>query len=408
MAQKLSLDDVRQLVRAAILSTLPPDTPAYVYDLYDDAAVYGIDQPNGTVRHYRVPYEIDDDGKVTLGQSEEVRQVRTWETIKYTKFTAGHIEELADGSIEVTAKLFTIGDYPDKGFGINEAEADEAVTEIDALPAPVIVEHMRSVFTHADPFNVGKLAKVWREGLDLFGKIRFSGWVKDALKGQAPKLSLGWSQHPKRIVEVSLVLDPRVEDAGLLAAFSSKPARIGGAMKNFWAGLKGLLNQTPDEELAQFGAAAPGSPAHSSGVSAEQVGEIVTQKLAEFKASLGAAAPQAATDGQLDAAVATFTAEIKAGGRVPPAAVEAFSAQYRQALLDDNGGTVVFSAGRPAEGLRAAALRQTIAGLPKVGWTEELVNGKLVVMGAETKLDEDGVLPVSVSAEKVFGKGGKA
>ena len=110
--------------------------------------------------------------------------------------------------IERTAKLFEAGDYPDKNISVTEADLDGLASSF--VQAPVKVEHIDTPFDGA----LGILRRVWREGRDLMGVIGFAreSWALIDRAG-ARKLSIAIAKDLSRIIEVSLVKNPRISGA---------------------------------------------------------------------------------------------------------------------------------------------------------------------------------------------------
>jgi hypothetical protein len=127
--------------------------------------------------------------------------------ILYTAETVGHVLR--------TGKVFEAGEYPDKAFSITPEELAEAAASFE--PVPIKVEHLDTVFDG----KVGRLTKLMASGKDLFGVFEVPQWLSDLFPGQPMKVSLAWSRGPKRILEASLVTNPRIKDAAFRAAFAA-------------------------------------------------------------------------------------------------------------------------------------------------------------------------------------------
>ncbi|MCW5939905.1 MAG: hypothetical protein KF884_10705 [Fimbriimonadaceae bacterium] len=393
MAARMSHEEVRQMVRTAIVSMMPAGSSLWIVDMYDDECVYGVDQPDGSTRYWSVSYEIVD-GSVVIGEPTEVSRRSEWAPVTYEAVFEKILVE-SSGDVVATVKVFELGDWPDKKFSLSAEEASEAAAEVEANPAPVRLSHQRTVLDAHDPWNIGELFKMWREGKALYGLIRFRRWVADALSGQAPKVSLGWSRHPKRVVECSLVLDPRIDGAGLLAAFDAH--RSGSGMEWFKR-LKAAVAGVPDELPAPSGVSFGASDPTEGGLTAEDVARIVDERLKAFSGR------SAATPEQLSGAVESFRSYLQGSGRVVPASVGPMTEAYRQALIDDGGGAAVFEHGRPVEGARARSLRSMVDSLPPLVWTsEDVPAGASFHVEPGFKADDDGVVPVSVDVRAALG-----
>jgi len=116
---------------------------------------------------------------------------------------------MSDPMIEREAKLFEAGDYENThGISVTEDDLDLMIANFDEVP--IRIEHTDTAFDGA----LGCLKSIWRKGKELFGKIAFqkAAWVLAEAAG-AKKLSVGISRAKDKLVEVSLVLSPRVASA---------------------------------------------------------------------------------------------------------------------------------------------------------------------------------------------------
>ena len=128
---------------------------------------------------------------------------------------------------ERPARLLETGDYPDKSLSLTESDLDAIVSRFTA-GLPVKVEHMDSPL---DP--LGRVQRVWREGNALLGMLAFPDDLAGFLRRRgAAKLSVGLSREPLALLEVSLVLKPRVASAAFMGnpppRFAGGPPETGG------------------------------------------------------------------------------------------------------------------------------------------------------------------------------------
>jgi hypothetical protein len=122
--------------------------------------------------------------------------------------------ELSEDHVEREAKLFEAGSYDDKGIEVTEADLERIAefTEAD-LPLPIRVEHAEG------PLHLGVLAKVWRRGSELLGRLVFTKPAWELVKScGARKISIALSRDKSGIAEVSLVSHPRIADAAVFSA----------------------------------------------------------------------------------------------------------------------------------------------------------------------------------------------
>lgn len=123
-----------------------------------------------------------------------------------------------DGSVEGDfvlrqGKYFEIGDYPDKGFSLNEQEADAAVDRFAG--APINLEHTATLLDG----KLGRVQRIWRTGRDLLAEYAIPRWLHRVTNGEPIKISSEWDRSSKMPIGAALVLSPRIEDAVMMAAF---------------------------------------------------------------------------------------------------------------------------------------------------------------------------------------------
>ena len=112
---------------------------------------------------------------------------------------------------ERPARLLETGEYPDKSLSLTKSDLDAIVSRFSA-GLPVKVEHVDSPL---DP--LGRVQRVWREGNALLGMLVFPEDLAGFLRRRgAAKLSVGLSREPLALLEVSLVLKPRVASAAFM------------------------------------------------------------------------------------------------------------------------------------------------------------------------------------------------
>jgi hypothetical protein len=113
-----------------------------------------------------------------------------------------------------TGKIFEVGDYPSHDFKLNESEADAAVKAFES--AKLNIEHMPTILDG----KLGMVSKLWREGKDLVSEYAIPKWLHDVTGAQPIKLSAEWDRAKKQLIGAALVLNPRVKDAAMMAAFA--------------------------------------------------------------------------------------------------------------------------------------------------------------------------------------------
>lgn len=363
----LSHKDIRAILTGAL--TKPAKGYLSVVDIWPDTFVYSVYNPDkGTESTYSRTYQIDLDGKPTLGTESVVRPVTTYEPVTFSGVEVGPATFADDRAHE--ARLFKIGEYPDKSFSLTAEEADAAVAAF--APTPILLEHGRTAVGRTE---FGTLDSLRRDGDWLYGVTRMVDAAAKALKGSTPKLSMSWDRATKLPVEVSLVQVPRVAEAGLVAAFSGdgetggdseKPARIGAAMvtdfiKNLFGG-----KEPTDAERAEFTQKLgglddiPGLKAANAAKDAE---------IATLKAEIGTvkAGPSVASFAGRNAAE-RIVADLRKDGRLTPAEEPEAVAAFSQAIA---AGPAEFSnSGDLVETDLVKALKASYEKRPKLGLTE--------------------------------------
>jgi hypothetical protein len=94
--EALSFDQQRQSVQAALqaqmMAPAPSGTYCWVRDLYDTYVVYEVESKDGT-ELFRRDYTIAEDGTVTMGDPQQVRQVTTYEPVTEAAVPADDLTE---------------------------------------------------------------------------------------------------------------------------------------------------------------------------------------------------------------------------------------------------------------------------------------------------------------------------
>ena len=109
--------------------------------------------------------------------------------------------------------FFRVGEYPDKQFGLNEAEADAAIEQF--APVPLNIEHIPTIFDG----KLGMVQSLWREGKNILAEYAIPRWLQEVTRGEPIKISSEWNRTNKQAIGGAFVLQPRVADAVMQAAF---------------------------------------------------------------------------------------------------------------------------------------------------------------------------------------------
>jgi hypothetical protein len=114
-------------------------------------------------------------------------------------------------------KIFEAGSYPDKEFELSPEELQAVAATF--VPVPIDLEHTPTVLDG----KMGTLqsVRVSPDGRTLFGTVALPRWLDSLLNDGERKVSCAFHKLSKRLLKLSLVINPRVNDAALMAAFSS-------------------------------------------------------------------------------------------------------------------------------------------------------------------------------------------
>ena len=123
--------------------------------------------------------------------------------------------------VERTGKIFAAGTYPERNLIYTEADLDAVVAAF--APVPLELEHFDTVAWHSIlTGKLGELTRVWRDGTALCGTVRVPAWIDRVWAEAGRKVSVAFaSPTDKTLRRCGLVLQPRVPDAALFAAYSA-------------------------------------------------------------------------------------------------------------------------------------------------------------------------------------------
>lgn len=128
-----------------------------------------------------------------------------------------------------TGRIFRAGEYRERGLSFSTDDLAGMVAKFPAEGVPIQTEHINTVWDIALKDSGAKLARIWTEngGTELFGEFLVPGWAKEALDKIKKTVSVGLTSTFDALREVSLVLNPRVEDAlifSMATAFKADPS----------------------------------------------------------------------------------------------------------------------------------------------------------------------------------------
>lgn len=364
----LSHDQIRDKVRAAIGGGGTMMDGPWIQEVWDDHVVYELEGS-----HYSQGYALQEDQVVLIGERQKVEVQRVYVP---AAFAMDEVEPDGDTVVR-RGKLFEVGDYPDKSFSLTEEEADQALA--DFRPVPNDLEHRNTVLDG----HLGVLEAVERRGAELFGSVRIPKWL-DAVIGDKPvKASLAWDRNSKRIVGNALVLNPRIEDAALMAAFSarlddsvqgSQPMKLKDRIKALFGAVEAELQREEEGSQAPADATTPESEGSTS-FSQDQAAELeaLRARAAELEAERDAERAR-----RVEAGAASFVADAVQKGKITPAEVDAWKSMYTAAAQAD--GEATFSEGGPSGPMLQNVLALMEA-RPASRMTTEVIAGVTVFSG---------------------------
>jgi hypothetical protein len=349
-----SYGETRDLVGAALNAGRPPDNQIWLCpdDVYAGYCVYEIAE-----KSYKVTYSIDDAGNVTLGQPEAVTRTVTYQPVVGMAFSLGPIEGAAGEYVERDGVIFEAGNYPDKGAAYS-ADDIHRMSSGFAGPMPIeSLEHDPSILGGKLRKHLGSLLNVFAKDGKLYGKVRVPTWLANIYGKEPIKVSI--ELVGGKIDGLSYTGFPRVSDAALMTAFSSRKGTSMSLKDRIKAALFGAIEKIDIED--------DGAPSHNDRPTFSAGDDELKRQLMTARKAL-----QRSEAGRIGDAATQFASGMVREGYAVPAEAEYLAAQYRQAVVDDNAGKTCFSAdGTLVEGERVANLRKAIEARPKHNLTEE-------------------------------------
>jgi hypothetical protein len=123
--------------------------------------------------------------------------------------------------VERTGLIFRAAEYADKAVTVTDADLATAVANFTA-PLDAELEHINTagVRTFLDG-KLGQLTSVWAKGSDLYGKLLVPKWMDPLWAEFGRKVSVVWNDKTKSLRRIGLVLNPRVEEATVMSAYTA-------------------------------------------------------------------------------------------------------------------------------------------------------------------------------------------
>ena len=377
-----SHEQIRDAICDWLNESTPKDSYPYVKAVFAADFVYQYDG-----KLWRRTYAFDDAGTLNVGAAELVNETyepvaaMSAETLDPTRV------EFAGDTVRRFGRIFRGGSYPDKG--IDYSDADVASLASNFQPVDNDLEHRETILSK----KIGRLESVVARGAELFGTVSIPKWLHDEI-GDAPiKCSIAIDKATKKIIGNALVLNPRVRDAELFAAFSashqtrSVPPRKESLM-NIWEKIKRAITgsaEFSDTERAEVERLS--SVQFSQPVPNAEVEELKKRLAAKDRAALTAAA-------------VAFAKEQVTNGKALSSDEAAISIVFTSLAERDNAdgnGLAMFSDdGKVNERAGLTALKALFASRPTLKLAEEQIKaGNLVILSSEPASE-------GVSAAKIY------
>lgn len=369
---KLSFEKIRSLLYEALRpSSGSEDISCWIKEVFEGEFVY-----HKEAKLYKAPYRIKD-GDVELGAAVEVEEeVEYVPVFSVERLFSAFKETRDDGVVVRRGKVFEAGDFPDKNVAFDEGDLDRAVETFS--PVENDLEHASTILDG----KLGRLARVWKKGGELFGEVEIPSWLDKAIGDEAIKVSLAFDRS-KKIVGNALVLRPRIADAAIMSAFSSsnsstlskgeepkenKPMKLKDAIKHFF-GLDQVDDLDVEVNLPTVEVAAASSPSTNT---APEPAPATPEAAPAFSKEIDARF--AAMEAQLLSEKAfAFADEVIRNRKSVPSQRTQIAGMYSTAVRSDAGSGSVFSTENNAivEGDQVKALKAFFENAPTHRFAEE-------------------------------------
>lgn len=384
MASKLSYEELRDVLRSKLAEGLAKEQWVDLRATYTDSVVYRIYGPGDTAKINRRTYSFDKDGKLTLGNPEQVIEQRV--------YTIAQFKKQKNGKYLYSGKIFEAGDYPDKGIAVSESDLDAMVESF--RPVEINFEHLGDESHELEGVDLGRLSRIWREGNSLFGESLVPGWLPKTFKAKELPVSVEISRDAKSLVGLAFVGDPRVADAALKASFSSGAGSRKGDSMSIFAKLAAFFSSASEEDIEKLDSAIGGGKPTPFTAGDGRVRELEAQLEAERKRTAGIESQR------LVESAAVFAKTLLGEGKITPAEVESVQAAFSAAVKSDAGDKAMFSeSGALVEGDNAKALKALFASRPTISMsTEKVPAGLNVIGGGAGAAEKDSVVNMHKNA----------
>jgi hypothetical protein len=115
-------------------------------------------------------------------------------------------------------------DMNGKTFSISKEKAAEMLPQFK--PSPVRIEHTATIFDSELFEEKPQIRRLWLDGKDIMAEYAIPEWLQLGSKGKPIPVSSEWDMTTSDPIGVAFVLEPAVQDAAMMAAFSLYKARV--------------------------------------------------------------------------------------------------------------------------------------------------------------------------------------
>jgi hypothetical protein len=167
----------------------------------------------------KIPDAWKDDAAMSDGQAG----VAIGDATSVAMFDLGKPRFDGDSVIYEDSLLFRCGKYEDRAFEMSPEEAWLAVDQFEA-PVPNELEHLNTlgIQTIIDgKFGEVREIRLSEDGEEVRGTVAIPQWLYTIWEGPQKSVSAVWDRTSKTLKKLGLVVQGRVPDAALMAAFSA-------------------------------------------------------------------------------------------------------------------------------------------------------------------------------------------
>jgi hypothetical protein len=171
----------------------------------------------------RLKLKIPDAWKDDAAMSDGETGTATGDAASVAMFNLGAPKRDGDYVLYEDSLLFRVGSYPDRAFEMTPEEAWLAVDRFDA-PVKNEIEHISTLgFKTILDEKLGEVRaiRLSEDGAEIRGTVAVPAWLDSIWDGPQKSVSAVWDRQEKKLKALGLVVQGRVPDAALMAAFAA-------------------------------------------------------------------------------------------------------------------------------------------------------------------------------------------